>query len=76
MEIDPPLQPTDIAVSHRLGKKASGKIRHIIVKCSTRNIRGRVLLASTNLKDYNKANPDKPNIYVKENLTQFRATLA
>ena len=43
---------------------------------STRNIRGRVLSARTNLKDYNKANPDKPNIYVKEDLTQFGATLA
>ena len=34
MEVDPPLQPTDIAVSHRLGKSAPGKTRQIIVKFS------------------------------------------
>ena len=76
MRTDPPLQPTAIAVSHRLGKSTPGKIRHIIVKFATQNIRGRVLSARTNLKDYNKANPNKPNIYVKEDLTQLRANLA
>ena len=76
IELDPPLQPTDIAVSHRLGKSVPGKTRQIIAKFSTRNIRERVFSARTKLKDYNNANPDKPNIYVNEDLTQFRANLA
>ena len=72
MELDPPLQPTDIAVSHRLGKSAPGKTRQIIVNFSTRNIRERVFSARTNLKDYNIANPDKPNVNVNKDLTRFR----
>ena len=37
-KINPPGQPTDIAVSHRLGQKVPGKNRQIIVKFATRNI--------------------------------------
>ena len=76
MELHPPLQPTDISVSHRLGKSAPGKTRQIIAKFSARNIRERVFSARTKLKDYNNANPDKPNVYVNEDLIQFRANLA
>ena len=76
IKIDPPVQPTDIAVSHRLGKKAPGKNRQIIVKFATRNIRERVFSARTDLKDFNKANTGQPDIYINEDLTQFRANLA
>ena len=71
-----PLQPTDIAVSHRLGKGAPGETRQIIAKFSTWNICEHVFSARTKLKDYNNANPDKPNVYVNEDLTQFKANLA
>ena len=42
IEVDPPVQPSDIAVSHRLGKKEAGKTRQVIVKFATRNVRERV----------------------------------
>ena len=71
-----PVQPTDIAVSHGLGKSAPGKFRRIIVTFSARNTRERVFAARTYLKECNNANPDKPNIYLKGDLTQFRANLA
>ena len=40
-----PVQPKDIAVSHRVGKAADGKPRPILVKFATRNIRERVFRA-------------------------------
>ena len=43
MKIDPPAQPTNIVVPHRLGRNAPGKVRQIIVKFSTRNIREHVI---------------------------------
>ena len=39
MKMDPPLDPKDIAVSHRVGRKVQGKDRQIIVKFATRNVR-------------------------------------
>ena len=50
-KVDPPLQPTDIAVSHRIGRKTEGKHRQIIVKFATRNVRERAYSARTDLKD-------------------------
>ena len=42
IKVDPPVQPTDIAVSHRLGRRAEGRTRQVIVKFATRNVRDRV----------------------------------
>ena len=46
------------------------------MKFATRNIRERVFSATTDLKDYNKANTGQPDIYINEDLIQFRANLA
>ena len=40
------------------------------------NICVRVFSAITDLKDYSKANTGQPDIYINEDLTQFRANLA
>ena len=48
IEVDPPVQPSDIAVSHRLGKKEAGKTRQVIVKFATRNVRERVYSSKKN----------------------------
>ena len=45
IKVDPPVQPEDIAVSHRVGKAAEGKPRPVLVKFATRNIRERVFWA-------------------------------
>ena len=76
IKVDPPLQPTDIAVSHRIGRKTEGKHRQIIVKFATRNVRERVFSARTDLKDVNKDKDNNSKIYINEDLTQFRAALA
>ena len=78
MKVQPKIEPKDIAVSHRVGKSGQGRTRQIIVKFATRNIRERVFKARTELKNVNKTeeNKDKPNIYINEDLTKFRAGLA
>ena len=78
IKVQPKIEPKDIAVSHRVGQSAEGKTRQIIVKFATRNIRERVFQARKELKDVNKMdeNKDKPNIYINEDLTKFRAALA
>ena len=45
IKVDPPVQRTDIAVSHRLGRPTEGKTRQVIVKFATRNVRERVYSA-------------------------------
>ena len=42
VEVNPSVQPSYIAVSHRLGTKEAGKTRQVIVKFVTRNVRVRV----------------------------------
>ena len=78
IEVDPPVQPSDIAVSHRLGKKETGKTRQVIVKFATRNVRERVYSSKKNIKSV-KEKPeytDMSHIYINEDLTKFRANLA
>ena len=76
MKMDPPLDPTDIAVSHRVGRKVQGKDRQIIVKFATRNVRERVFRARKALKDVNQDKDVGKKIYINEDLTKFRAGLA
>ena len=87
MKLEPPIAPKDIAVSHRVGKKVEGKDRQIIVKFATRNIRERVFSAKSKLKevnsnrtdngdDDNNDNSNNHKIYINEDLTTLRASLA
>ena len=78
IEVNPPVQPSDIAVSHRLGKKETGKTRQVIVNFATRKVRERVYCSKKNLKSI-KEKPeysDMSHIYINEDLTKFRAHLA
>ena len=76
IKVDPPVQPQDIAVSHRAGKAATGKPRQTLVKFATRNIRERVFRAKKNIKTEREKNESLKNIYINEDLTQHRASLA
>ena len=78
IEVDPPVQPSDIAVSHRLGKKEAGKTRQVIVKFATRNVRERVYSSKKPLKTVKEKpeHPDMSHVYINEDLTKFRANLA
>ena len=71
IKCDPKVEPRDIAVSHRVGQSTEGRPRQILVKFANRNTR-------TELKNFIKReeNNEKPNIYVNEDLTRFRAGLA
>ena len=77
--VEPKVEPKDIAVSHRVGKPGQWTNRRkIIVKFATRNIRGCAFKARTKLQNVNKAeeNKDKPKVYLNEDLTQPGADLA
>ena len=77
MKVEPQVEPRDIAISHRVGKSAAGRPRHILVKFATRNVRERVFKARIQLKNVNKKEETKEkHIYVNEDLTRFRAGLA
>ena len=54
MKLDPPLDPKDIAISNRVGRKVQGKDWQVIVKFATRNVRERVFRAWKSLKDVNQ----------------------
>ena len=78
IKVDPPVEPKDIAVSHRVGKTILRKgPRQILVKFATRNVRERVYRAKSALKSVNQNTEEgKPKIYINEDLTKFRAGLA
>ena len=83
IKIQPPVQPEDIPVSHRVGKPTQKGPRQIIVKFATHNIRERVFSAKKNLMRVKRSDDDddsggetSPKIYINEDLTQFRAGLA
>ena len=76
LEVDPPLQPQDIDVSHRLAKPRYAREeepRPIILTFMTRTDRYRILANRKTLKDYNKDRDFK--IYVNEDSTKYRAQL-
>ena len=77
IKVDPPVQPDDIAVSHRVDKAAEGKPLPVLVKLATRNIRERVFRAKkTNIKTEREKNESPKHIYINEDLTRLRANLA
>ena len=75
IKVDPPVQPTDIAVSHRLGRPSEGTTRQVIVKFTTRNVRERVYSAKKELKNV-REDENMKHIYINEDLTKFHANLA
>ena len=76
MELDPPLQPGNIEVSHRLPKPRNSKPeepRQVIVRFRPKAIRYSVISNRNNLKEFNDKNDCK--IYINEDLTSTRAKL-
>lgn len=79
LKMDPPLQPTDIDISHRLRSRrnpAPGEPRGIIVRFHNQKVRNRFIAARSMLKDPNRALTDQEfKTYINEDLTQKRSTL-
>lgn len=76
LKLDPPLQASDIEVSHRLKKHAKAKKeepRSIIVRFRSKYERYRVISSRKHLKDSNEEKTVK--VYINEDLTQARARL-
>ena len=77
LKVDPPLQLSDIEVSHRLRKPRNAKDddpMQIIVCFRSNNEIFRVISNRKQLKDYNLTS-EQPNIYINEDLTSMRAKL-
>ena len=76
MKLDPPLQPGDVEVSHRLPKPRNskpGEPRQVIVRFRSKATRYGVISNRKNLKAYNEENACK--LYINEDLTSTRARL-
>ena len=74
MDVQPPIQPSDIDRIHRLGEKRDdGRPRGVIVKFSAYTARNRVMKARRNLNNRNIQPKDA--IYVNESLTLQRSKL-
>ena len=76
MKLTPPLQPHEISVSHRVGKRDANRPRQILVKLTSRYARNRIYSAKSSLKHVNRNTPDQPDIYINEDLTFRLAMLA
>ena len=74
LALNPPLDISDIARSHRSGNPSAGNASPVMVKFSTYRIRDRVIRVRKKLKTYNKDNPHP--VYINEDLTKLRADLA
>ena len=77
MKITPALALSDIARSHRLGKKreGTGNRRAIIVRFNSDRVRDCVYRGRVNLKDYNQQHRDHP-VFINDDLTARRSKLA
>ena len=76
MDLAPPLQPADIARSHRLGApRPDGRNRPIIVRFRSDRVRDTVYRARIKLKDLNRRNRETP-VFVNDDLTSRRSKLA
>ena len=76
LKVHPPLQNSDIEVSHRLRKSRharNNEPRSIIVRFRSKNERFRVISKRKELKDYNATNDSK--IFINEDLIAMRAKL-
>ena len=76
-EITPALALSDIARSHRLGKKreGTGNRRAIIVRFNADRVRDCVYRGRANLKDYNQQHRDHP-VLINDDLTARRSKLS
>ena len=76
LKIDPPLQESDLAVSHRVGPRDPTRPRQIIARFTSIQARLRILRARKELRRINRADGnDGPLIFVNEDLTQRRGKL-
>ena len=78
MKLNPPLTSTDLERSHRLGRVAIDQVRPrtVIVRFRSERIRDAVFRSRGTLKEFN-ANQLLPNqIYLNEDLTARRSSLA
>ena len=76
LKLDPPLQVSDVEVSHRLKKPRNAKDgdpRPIIVRFRSKQERFHVISNRRHMKDYNDENSTR--IYINEDLTASRAKL-
>ena len=78
MGFNPPLKATDLERSHRLGRVApgQGRPRVVIVRFATERLRDAVYRCRGSLKGYNDAHHPDARIFINEDLTAKRATLA
>ena len=78
MGCHPPLTPTDIERAHRVGRAAAGmpRPRAVIVRFASERMRDVVYRSRGSLKGYNDAHQADARIYLNEDLTSRRATLA
>ena len=60
MKVSPPVKQEDFDRIHRLGKAAPGKVRPVLVKFATYQVRDRVFAARAKLKPADARNPDAP----------------
>ena len=74
----PPLRPTDIERSHRLGRAVSGqeRPRAVIVRFGSERVRDSVYRARGSLKGHNDGKQQHARIFINEDLTARRATIA
>ena len=78
MGFNPPLRPTDIERSHRLGRAVSGqeRPRAVIVRFGSERVRDSVYRARGSLKGHNDGKQQHARIFINEDLTARRATIA
>lgn len=78
MGFDPPLIPTDLERCHRLGRVVPGqkRPRAVIVRFVSERMRDSVYRARGSLKGYNDGKEQHTRIFINEDLTARRATIA
>ena len=76
IEVEPDILATDIAVSHRIGKIDSAQPRQVLVKFAMRNVCERVFRTKKNIKTYHAENSALDNVFINEDLTQYKAKLS
>ena len=78
MGFNPPLRPTDIERSHRLGRAVSGqeRPRAVIVRFGSERVRDSVYRARGSLKGHNDGKQQHARIFINEDLAARRAAIA
>ena len=78
MKLNPPLSSTDLERSHRLGRVAIDQVRPrtVIVRFRSERLRDVVLRSRGTLKEFNANQSQQNRIYLNEDLTARRSSLA